>query len=96
MTDIDRAKAMLPSIPDEAFDLWIRHCVTKTGWPYQQVTDLGDEYWQGYFHGIPLAAIQRLRWDYHQRLPFSMSLIEPEARIMIHKMVLLHAHNLDP
>jgi len=95
MTEIDRAKAMLPDMPNEAFDLWIRHCVSKSGWPYNKITDAGDEYWQGYFHGIPLETIQRLHWD-HKNLPFSMSLIEPEARIMVNKMVLLHAQNFDP
>ena len=95
MTDIDRAKAMLPSMPDEAFDLWIRHCVSKTGWPYQQVTDLGDEYWQGYFLDIPLLSIQSLQWD-RRIIPFDIRLFENATGVMVQKMVLLHAHNFNP
>lgn len=95
MTDTQRAKAMLTAMPDEVFELWIQHCVLKSGWPYNQITDRGDDYWKGYFLGIPLTAIRAFKWN-HMFLSFSPSLFEKETSIMIKKMVLLHAHNINP
>jgi len=95
MNDIDRAKAMLQDMPDEAFDLWIRQCVAKSGWPYHQVADLGDQYWQGYFLDIPLVTIRSLQWD-RRIISFDPSLFENVTSVMIQKMVLLHAHNFNP
>ena len=95
MTDVDRAKAMLPDMPEEVFDLWIRHCVDKSGWPYDSIHDEGDQYWQGYFLDHSLATISNLRWQ-HERLPFSQTFVPEETRVLIGKMIFFHSYGINP
>jgi hypothetical protein len=95
MTDTDRAKAMLPDMPDEVFDLWIRHCVSKSGWPYDSIHDTGDEYWKGYFLGRPLAVIRNLEWE-KTSIQFRLSMLERPTQEMLHKMKLLDHDKLPP
>jgi len=36
---IENAKAMLPNIPDEIFDIWLSALIEEISWPFKQLTD---------------------------------------------------------
>lgn len=76
MTDIARARAMLPNMPVEVFDIWIAPLVKTGGWPFLNNRSPASGQWVNNFSGHSLHLISQLRWELHN-LPGSLTSFNP-------------------
>lgn len=95
MTDIDKAKMLLPDMPEEVFDLWIRHCISKNGWPYDSMHCSGDVYWEGYFLNRPLPIIRNFKWE-RTSVRFCLSMFESSTQVFLDKLKRIHTNKSSP
>ena len=69
---IQDAKSMLPNMPDEVFDAWLRPIIIDhSSWPYSNVFSLHpSEQWKRYFGLFTLHAISSCMW---RKLPLTFA-----------------------
>lgn len=89
MTDLERAKSMLLSFPDQVFDLWVPPIVTLHGWPFDGLESPCNEDFKFYFCGLRLDQIAKLRW-HREDFPFAKALFSPCAVSSMVKLADFH------
>lgn len=92
MTDTQRAKAMLPNMPTEVFDIWIAPLVASAGWPFYTPNDLNIAgSWSQYLRRKTVEQINNLVWRRRQ-VPCDLRAFQPDTREIIKLVILAYAH----
>jgi hypothetical protein len=79
MTPIERAKAMLPNMPDEVFKLFIAEMFIDTPWPFSNIDQslIGTK-WYYYFGGLSLRQFSNLRWKIYNFM-LDKNILHPDS-----------------
>ena len=96
MTNLRRAKLMLPNMPNEVFETWL-HPIIKdhNSWPYYNIhSPHPSQQWNQYFGLYPLSDISNCLWHRIQ-LSFDMSCLDPLSTRTIDTLIQRHVHDLD-
>jgi tellurite resistance-related uncharacterized protein len=91
---IQKAKAMLPNMPDEVFNTWllpiIRH---HNSWPYDNIlSPHPTDQWRRYFGLFTLHDFSECVW-YRMRLTFDMGCLDPISDSVIQTLIEKHIKN---
>ncbi len=90
MTHIEKARAMLPEMPEEVFTMWIAEVVARNGWPFECLSDSAREPWRSYFCGLSLRNISELVWE-KSAATIGIGTLHPDAQKSIHSMMMVQS-----
>jgi hypothetical protein len=93
---IQKAKSMLPNMPDEVFNTWLVPIIrSHNAWPYLNVlSPHPDDQWRRYFGLFTFYDISNLLWDVMQ-LKFDWSCLDPLSNGVIEVLIENDVHNFD-
>lgn len=76
MNDFQRARAMLPLMPSDVFDIWMVPFIESRGWPFISVFTPASGPWAHNLCGYSLNFISKLNWKL-QQLPGDLTGFRP-------------------
>ncbi|MCF8083175.1 MAG: hypothetical protein K9M96_08775 [Deltaproteobacteria bacterium] len=83
---IEKAKKMLPNIPDEVFDIWLSELIKRDGWPFESTTDsLVGTPWIKHLGGLPLEILANFIWN-RKLFTFNTLPLKQFNRLVIKRM----------
>jgi hypothetical protein len=80
--NLEKARKMLPKMPQEVFDLWIAPLVESDGWPFNTVMDIAIGRWGTYLDGHTLNSLSNLNWK-RQNLSSQFTGFSPNTKRLI-------------
>ena len=96
MNELQKAKAMLPNMPDEVFDTWLLPIIRgHNSWPYSNIlSPHPSQRWHQYFGLLTLCDISNLLWD-RISLTFDMGCLDQLSNATINTLIEKHIYNFD-
>lgn len=96
MTPIQKAKSMLPKMPDEVFETWLLPIIRDhNSWPYRTIFSPHPSLqWRQYFGLFTLNDISNCLW-HRMNLTFDMSCLDPISNRTIDILIKKHVYNLE-
>jgi hypothetical protein len=94
---IQKAKSMLPHLPDEVFDSWLLPIIRDhNAWPYFNVlSPHPTDQWRRYFGLFTLHDISNFVWDKVPFITFAMDCLDPISNNTIDILIENNVHNFD-
>lgn len=82
--EIERAKKMLPNVPEEVFEIWLSTDIKHYGWPFKNLTDSfnGTKWKEVFGREITLEGLANLAWN-REPLPLDITIFEPATQITL-------------
>lgn len=77
MKDEEKARKMLPKMPEEVFQIWIAPLIKTGGWPFLSVASRSSGKWFNNLGGHSLQVVSKLDWHL-QNLPGSLAGFSPD------------------
>ncbi|MDZ4404228.1 hypothetical protein [Prosthecobacter sp.] len=92
MNLLEKAKGMLPKMPEDVFNIWIRPLIESNGWPFESIHSLhSNRNWFQYFGGNSIQTISNLVW-HSQQIPLLGSRLHPNSQQIINWIILSYVH----
>lgn len=89
VNDRERARQLLPDMPQEVFDIWIADLIKLVGWPFTSIDQPVTIEWARYFWGMSLETVSKLDW-HRQSFPFALDAFLPIVQKRLNDKVLIN------
>ena len=96
MNPMQKAKSMLPNMPNEVFDTWLLPIIRDhNAWPYFDIfSQHPSQQWSQYFGHFSLNDISNCTWHSHV-FSFGMDTLDPSSNRTIKALIEDHVCNLE-
>lgn len=93
---IQKAKSMLPNVPDEVFNKWLLPIIRDhESWPYRNsFSPHPSDQWRRYFRNFSINDFANCKWD-KITLTFANDCLDPISEATINTLIMKHVHNID-
>lgn len=95
MATVERARAMFPNMPDEAFNIFIAELLVHNPWPFSNINQstFGTK-WYYYFGGLSLRQFSNLRWQLSTFM-VNKNILHPDSNSDIDFLVKQHVLGIE-